>query len=74
MSKGGRVLVVGVSKWLKNKLIRGNRPDVPLKWSGDLIHGYVCNFRRKVVKVWAQTACRANSRSVKHYPWKANCP
>ena len=24
----GRVLVVGVSKWLKNKLIRGNRPDV----------------------------------------------
>ena len=27
--QGDRVLVVGVSKWLKNKLIRGNRPDVP---------------------------------------------
>ena len=26
---GGRVLVVGVSKWLKNKFIRSNRPDVP---------------------------------------------
>ena len=25
----GMVLVVGVSKWLKNKSIRGNRPDVP---------------------------------------------
>ena len=25
----GRVLVVGVSKWLKNKLISGMRPDVP---------------------------------------------
>ena len=27
--QGGRVLVVGVSKWLKNRLVRGNRPDVP---------------------------------------------
>ena len=27
--QGGRVLVVGVSKWLKNKLMRGNIPDVP---------------------------------------------
>ena len=27
--QGGRVLVIGVSKWLKNKLIRDNRPDVP---------------------------------------------
>ena len=27
--QGGRVLVIGVSKWLKDKLIRGNRPDVP---------------------------------------------
>ena len=27
--QGARVLVVGVSKWLENKLIRGNRPDVP---------------------------------------------
>ena len=26
---GCRVLVVGVSKWLKDKLIIGNRPDVP---------------------------------------------
>ena len=25
--QGGRVLVVGISKWLKNKLIRGNRPE-----------------------------------------------
>ena len=25
----GQVLVVGVSKWLKNKLIRGNRTDGP---------------------------------------------
>ena len=27
--QGGMVLVVGVSKWLKNKLIRDNKPDVP---------------------------------------------
>ena len=27
--QGSRVLVVGVSKWLKNKLIRVYRPDVP---------------------------------------------
>ena len=59
MPTRGRVLVVGVSKWLKNKLIRGNRPHVPQKWSGDLIWEYVCNFRRKVVRVWAQTAYRA---------------
>ena len=26
--QGCRVLVVGVSKWLKDKMIRGNRPDV----------------------------------------------
>ena len=26
--QGGRVLVVGVSKWPKDKMIRGNRPDV----------------------------------------------
>ena len=25
----GRVLVLGVSKWFKNKLIEDNRPDVP---------------------------------------------
>ena len=70
----GRVLIVGVCKWLKNKLIRGNRPDVPLKWSGDLIKGYACKFRIRVVKVWAQTACRANSQSGKHCPRKASCP
>ena len=23
-----------------------------------------------MVRVWAQTACRANSQSGKHYPWK----
>ena len=25
-----------------------------------------------MVKVWALTACRANSQSGKHYPWKPN--
>ena len=60
------VLVVGVSNWLTNKLIRGNRPD--------LIWEHVCNFRRRVVRVWVQTACRANSQSGKHYAWKSNCP
>ena len=69
-----RVLVVGVSKWLKNKLKRGNRPDVPYKWSGDLIWRYICNFRGRVVRVWAPMACRANSQSSKHYSWKPNCP
>ena len=38
------------------------------------IRGYVCNFRRTVVRVSAQTACRANSQSGKHYPLKPNCP
>ena len=71
--KRGMVLVAGVSKWLKNKSIRGNRPDVPQKWSGDLIQGYVCNFRRRAVRVWAQTAFRANTQSGKHYPWNPNC-
>ena len=33
--QGGRVLVVGVSKWFKDKMIKGNRPDVTKKWSGD---------------------------------------
>ena len=37
-------------------------------WSGS-----VCNFRRRVVRVWAQTACRAYSQNGKHYPWKPNC-
>ena len=27
-----------------------------------------------MVGVWAQTACRANSQSGKHYPWKPSCP
>ena len=27
--QGSRILVVGVSKWPKGKLIRGNRSDVP---------------------------------------------
>ena len=66
--QGGRVLVVGVSKLLEDKVVKGNRPDVPYKWSGDLIWGYVCNFRRRVVMVWAQTACKANSQNGKHYP------
>ena len=74
LPKGSRVLVVEVSKWLKNKLIRGNRPDVPLKWNGDLIKEYVCNFRRRVVNVWAQMAYRPNSQSGKHCPQKANFP
>ena len=38
------------------------------------MQGYICNFRRRMVRVWAQTACRADSQSVKHYPWKPNCP
>ena len=25
-----------------------------------------------MVRVWAQRACRANSQSGKHYPWKPN--
>ena len=37
--QGVRVLVVGLCKWLKNKLIRDSKPDVPLKWNGDLIQG-----------------------------------
>ena len=39
-----------------------------------MIQEYVCNFRRRVITVWAQSACRANSQSGKHYPWKPNCP
>ena len=35
--------------------------------------GMFVTFRR-VVRVWAQMACRANSQSGKHYPWKPNCP
>ena len=34
----------------------------------------VWRFRRRVVRVWAQTACRANSQSSKYYPQKPNCP
>ena len=66
--QGGRVLVVGVSNWLKNKLVRGDRPDIPYKWSRDLIWGYVCNFKRRMVRIWAQMVYRANSESGKHYP------
>ena len=61
LPKRGMVLVAGVSKWLKNKLIRGNKPDVPQKWNEDLIQGYACKFKRRVVRVWAQEDCRANS-------------
>ena len=35
--------------------------------------GYVCSFRRRVVRVGAQMACRANSQSGKHCPLKPNC-
>ena len=71
--RGGRVLVVGVSKWLKNKSIRGNRPDIiKVKWRYD--RGYVFNFRRRVVRVLAQMACRANSQSGKHCPLKPSYP
>ena len=31
-------------------------------WGGDLIWGYVCNFRRRVVTIWAQMACRATPK------------
>ena len=34
---------------------------------------YVCNFKRRVVRVWAQMACRANSQSGKHYLLEPNC-
>ena len=71
---GDRVLIVGISNWLKNKFIRGNRPYVPWKWSGDLTRGFVLTFRRSVVRVWTQTPCRAISQSGKHYPWKSSCP
>ena len=37
-------------------------------WSRDMF----ATFRR-VVRVSAQTACRANSQSGKHYPWKPSC-
>ena len=33
--QGGRVLVIGVSKWLKNKLIRGNRFSIKVEWRFD---------------------------------------
>ena len=35
---------------------------------------YVCNSKRRVVRVWAQMACRANSQSGKHYILEPNCP
>ena len=35
--------------------------------------GKFVTFRRRVVRVWAQTACRASSQSGKHYLWKLNC-
>ena len=38
------------------------------------MQGYVCNFRRRVVRVWTQTACRANSQGGKHCPWKPSFP
>ena len=36
--------------------------------------GYVCSFRRRVVRVWVQTACRAYSQRDKCYPWEPSCP
>ena len=30
----GQVLVVGICEWLKIKLLRGNRPDIPIKVEG----------------------------------------
>ena len=36
--------------------------------------GYVCNFRRRVLRIWVQMVCRVNSQSYKHYLWKPNCP
>ena len=63
--QGGRVLVVRVGKWLKNKCVKRQqaRCFIKVEWRFD--QGYVCNFRR-VVRVLAQTACRANSQSGKH--------
>ena len=52
------------------------RCSIKVEWRFDLVMGvgdYVCNFRRRVVRVWVQLACRANFQSGKHYPWKPNC-
>ena len=35
--------------------------------------GYVCSFRRRVVRLWAQMAYRFSSQSGKHYPQKPKC-
>ena len=32
-----------------------------------MIQGYVCNFRKRVVRVWAQTAFRTNSQSINEF-------
>ena len=37
-----------------------------------MIWGYICSFRRRVVRFWAQMACRTNNQC-KNYPWKPNC-
>ena len=39
--QGGRVLVVGVSNWLKNKLVRGNRPVRELVMDREAWHAAV---------------------------------
>ena len=39
-------------------------------WSG----GMFVTLGERVVRVWAQTGCRANSQSDKHYPQKPSCP
>ena len=43
-------------------------------YSEDLIQRYVCNFRIRVTRIWAQTAFRANSQSGIRYVWKPICP
>ena len=47
------------------------RCSIKVEWRFDLVMGvgdYDCNFRRRVVRIWAQLACMANFQSGKHYP------
>lgn len=63
-------------EWLKNKLRRGQQTRCAIKVEWRFDPGYICNFRRRVARVWAQTACRANSqkRTAEALPLKPNMP
>ena len=45
-----------------------------MEWRFDPGVCLLCNFRRSVVRLWVQMACRANSPNGEHYPHKPNCP